>query len=86
MLTGGTTEASHYGLFVAGHCTFKSGRSGGCLDWVTNTNGVFTIVPSEEQPEDSAAGYELPCTVLRNPRRAPAQYLRSLIGQGQVAR
>ncbi len=33
MLTGGTTEASHHGLFVAGHCTFKSGRSGGCLDW-----------------------------------------------------
>lgn len=56
MLTGGTTEASTTASSSQDIALLNREEAEVASIEVTNTNGVFTIVPSEEQPEDSAAG------------------------------
>ena len=54
MLTGGTTEASTTASSSQDIALLNREEAEVASIEVTNTNGVFTIVPSEEQPEDSA--------------------------------
>lgn len=55
MLTGGETDASTTSSSQDIALLNREEADVASIE-VTNTNGVFTIVPAEEQPEDSAAG------------------------------